>query len=144
MNKKPYVGVWLDHRRALLFWADEDAEMEIQEVESDYQEREEPTDSIEMASENGHAGGVPHASVEHRRREQLKHYYKKLDKLLKGASEIYLFGPGQAKKELFSLLEQDKGMRARIRDVDNADKKMTRRQMAARVREVFGLPRTSP
>lgn len=140
MNQKPLVGVWLDHRQALLFWADSDAEIDVEKLESDYQEEGEPTDSMGNSSATG--GAVQHASVEHRRKEQLKRYYKKLDKLLKKAKQIYLFGPGQAKKELAAILQKDKSLGAKIRGIENADKKMTEPQMIAKVREEFGLPKT--
>ncbi len=139
MDQKPYVGVWLDHRQALLFWAKESAELEEEVIESEYQEEGEPTDSFGVPNSPG--GGVAHASLEHRRHEQLKRYYKKLGRALRAARRIYLFGPGQAKKELASVLEKDKSLRAEIFDVESADKKMTRPQMAARVREKFGLPK---
>ena len=144
MNGKPYVGVWLDHRQAFLFWTDDDANIEMQKIESGYQEEGEPTDRIELSGESAGGGGVSHASLEHRRKEQLKHYYKKLDRVLNDAEDIYLFGPGQAKKECASKLKEDKNMRARIRGVENADKKMTEGQMAAKVRDVFDLPREMP
>lgn len=142
MKDKPFVGVWMDHRRAQLFWSDRDANVEMQEIQSGFQEEGEPTDNVEPATEQGHVGGgVEHARLENRRAEQLKHYYKKLDKTLRDADNIYLFGPGQAKKELANYLEQDKGLRARIQGVENADKKLTQNQKAARVRDFFDLPR---
>ncbi len=140
MSQKPLVGVWLDHRQALLFWADSDAEIDVEKLESDYQEEGEPTDS--MGNSTAPGGAVLHASVEHRRKEQLKRYYKDLDKLVKKAQQIYLFGPGQAKKELAAILQKDKSLGAKIRGIENADKKMTEPQMAAKVREEFGLPKT--
>jgi hypothetical protein len=143
MNNKPIVGVWLDHRRAQLFWADEEADIEMQEIKSEFQEEGEPTDNVEPATAPGHVGGgVEHARLENRRSEQLKHYYKRLDKVLRKAERIYLFGPGQAKKELAKFLEQDKGLRARIEGVENADKKLTQNQKAAQVRDFFDIPRS--
>jgi hypothetical protein len=143
MKDKPFVGVWLDHRMAQLFWADEEADIQVQEVKSEFQEEGEPTDNVEPGAELGHVGGgVQHAKLENRRAEQLKHYYKRLDKILRRAERIYLFGPGQAKKELASFLKEDKGLRARIQGVENADKKLTQNQKAAQVREFFDLPRS--
>ena len=141
MDQKPFVGVWLDHRKAILFWTNAEAEIDIVNVESNYQEENEPTDSLGMPDDTIHGGAVAHASVDHRRQEQLKQYYKKLDKMLRPARQIYLFGPGQAKKELASVLEKDKALSADIRGIQGADKKLTVPQMAAHVREEFGLPK---
>ncbi len=142
MNHKPYVGIWLDHRKSLLFWMNSSAETDMETIESGYQEEGEPTDSIEGALVGG--GAVPHAHVENRRREQLKRYHKKLVKALRHAGRIYLFGPGQAKKELAGVLENDKTLRAQLCGVEGADKNMTIPQMVARVREKFELPASDP
>ncbi len=144
MGQKPFVGVWLDHRQAFLFWLDDSADLSVTTLESEYQEEGEPTDSRGKPDATSSSGGVAHASVEHRRKEQLKHYYKKLHKSLRPAERIFIFGPGQAKKELVSVLEKDKGHRAEIIGVENADKKITRPQMAAWVRREFEMPVQTP
>lgn len=141
MKGKNFVGVWMDHRRAQLFWADQDANIETQEVQSGFQEEGEPVDNIEPSSEFAHAGGVEHAKLDNRRTEQLKHFYKKLSKILRDAEHIYLFGPGQAKKELANLLKDDSHVKGQIGEVKNADKKLTKNQKAAEVRDFFDLPR---
>jgi len=141
MKDRPFVGVWLDHRRALMFWANGQAEARIVEVESGYQEEGEPIDSVRAAAQVGHAGAVPHANLDSRRREQLKHFYKELDQRLRDAQEIFLFGPGQAKRELASLIRKDKGSRAQLKAVESTDKRMTQPQMMARIREFCSLPR---
>lgn len=140
MVQKPYVGVWVDHRSAILFRADKEGRMDMACIESDYQEEGEPTDIQGKPDSIGHVGGVSHASLEHRRQEQLKQYYKKLNRALRSAARIYIFGPGQAKKELAAVLKQDKSLKAEILGIDGADKKMTRPQMAAQVRRKFGFP----
>ena len=141
MKSKPFVGVWLDHREAHLFWADEQANVEAQYVQSEFQETGEPSERSHGNGPNGsQSGGVAHASLEHRRREQLNHYYKDLAKSLREADDIYVFGPGLAKKELAQVLAERVKLADRLRGVESADR-MTKPQMAARVREFFGLPR---
>ncbi|MBS3763704.1 MAG: hypothetical protein KGZ25_10430, partial [Planctomycetes bacterium] len=81
------------------------------------------------------------AHLDDRRREQLKHFYKELDKNLRPAEEIYIFGPGQAKKELANYLKGDKSLKAALKGIEGADKKLTRAQKAEQVREFFALPR---
>ena len=141
MKDRPFVGVWLDHRGAWLFWANEQAEIQTQRVESEYQEENEPTDLAPGGNPYTYGAAVTHASVERRRKQQLHHYYKKLDEVLRPARHIFLFGPGQAKRELMRVLEEDKNLRGRVQAVENADKKVTQAQMAARVREFFKLRR---
>lgn len=139
MDNRPFVGVWLDHREAFLIQADEQADMQTLRVGSDYQETIEPADRA-CGPGPGGGGAVPHASVERRRKEQLNHYYKRLTKALRAAEHIYLFGPGQAKKEFARALQAHKEVAGRIGAVENA-RQMTQPQMAARVREFFDLPR---
>jgi len=140
MKAKPFVGIWLDHREAYLCWADEQGEMDTQRVESEYQEEGEPADRASPGGVGVSGAGVPHASVERRRKEQLNHYYKRLVRALRAAREVYLFGPGQAKRELARAIEQHKDLSSSLKGVESAQT-MTRRQMAARVRGFFKLPR---
>jgi hypothetical protein len=142
MKDKPFVGVWLTHREALLFWADEKANVEIQRLESEYPE-EKGEVFLRPARKTGvYGSAVTNGSLERHRHEHLRHYYKKLDDILRPAKQIFLFGPGQAKRELANVLDGDKNFRARIRGIENADKKMTEAQMAALVRGFFKLPNT--
>jgi hypothetical protein len=140
MKNKPFAGVWLDHREALLFWADEKAEIHVDRTESGYQEEAEPTDRAPTHGPIPGAGVMAHASLDRRRKEQLNHYYKSLAKTLRPAEEIYLFGPGLAKKELAKAIQEHKDMAGKLKGVENADH-MTEAQKAAQVRKFFKLPR---
>ena len=139
MKDKPFVGVWMDHREAYLFWADEAADMQTSRVASEFQETIEPADRA-CGPGPGGGGAIPHASVERRRKEQLNHYYKSLARALNSAEHIYVFGPGQAKKEFARSVEERKDMARRLKAIENAGH-MTEPQMAARVRGFFGLPK---
>ena len=140
MKGKPFVGIWLDHREAHLFWADERAEIQIQHVTSGYQEEGEPSDRASSGGLGLSGVVVPHASLERRRKESVNHYYKQLLKALHRAEQIYLFGPGQAKRELAKVIGQHKDMDGRLSGVESAEA-MSESQMAARVREFFEVPR---
>ena len=139
MRRKPFVGVWLDHREAFLVWADEEQVLDTQRVASDYQETAEPVDRAPCAGAGSSSAVVPHASLDRRRKEQLGHYYKRLVKPLRSAEQILIFGPGMARKELAHALAEHKDLGGRVRGVESADH-MTARQMAAQVRRFFGLP----
>ena len=143
MKKKPFVGVWLDHREAFLFWADEEGDIETEYLKSDYQETSEPTERA-----TGFAGGFaqgavgpvfPHASVERRHMEQLKKYFKKLAAMLHDANQLYLFGHGMATKEFARFLGTRERLAERLQAVESFDR-MTRPQMIARVKQFFRLP----
>ena len=142
MCSKPLVGIWLDHREALLFWTDQEAEMQLQRIVSQYQETAEPVDRARPGGSGGPTPVLPHANVARRRKEQLNHYYRQLADRLHTAEQIYLFGPGQAKRELAQTLQGHKDISGRLRAVESADR-MTQPQMAARVRSFFRIPRES-
>ena len=140
MKNKPFVGVWMDHREAFLFWADSQADIRIQHVKSEYQETAEPVDRAGGGPRGVQGPVFVHASVERRRKEQLNHYYKQIVHILHTASEIYVFGPGLAKRELARTVQGHDDLADCLKAVENADH-MTQPQMAARVREFFQLPR---
>ena len=139
VKRNPFVGVWLSHREALLFWANEDGDMDTQHLKSEYQETAEPVERATQCAPGVIGPVFPHASVERRRKEQLKHYYKQLAKMLQGAKHLYLFGSGLAKHEFARFLREDKEFASRIAGVENAGH-MTQAQKVVRVRQFFRLP----
>lgn len=67
---------------------------------------------------------------------QQKEYYKKLGKIIHQYESVILFGPTQAKTELFNLLTADQHFAKVTINVQQADK-MTENQQHAFVRDFF-------
>jgi hypothetical protein len=67
---------------------------------------------------------------------QLAGYYVRLIRTLRDASELLIFGPGEAKRELKKALQKQKGLRVTVVGIESADK-MTERQIVAKVRGRF-------
>ena len=65
-------------------------------------------------------------------------YFKLLVDRLKAYDDIYLFGPTEAKDELYNLLVADKHFANKAINVESCDK-LTENQMVARVRKFFNL-----
>ncbi|MEZ4386005.1 MAG: hypothetical protein R3D98_00220 [Candidatus Krumholzibacteriia bacterium] len=65
--------------------------------------------------------------------QQLRRYYRKVVGALRGADEIYICGPGEARTELRKVIEALPNGAARIRAVQPADK-MTERQFTSPTR----------
>ena len=80
----------------------------------------------------------PGKKVQERRKHHLRRYYEQIIKATDDAHKILLFGPGGAKTELEKQINKSKGLSSKIVAVERADK-MTERQIAAKVREFFGL-----
>ena len=73
---------------------------------------------------------------EDRSKRQLREYYKEILRRISDADQILIFGPGEAKIELKKEIEKSKQSAARIKKIESSDK-MTKRQIAAKVRTFF-------
>ncbi len=123
---KKNIGVWIDHREAIIVTIADDEE-ETRRLES----------NVEKDSHG--AGGAPSETAEDMRARRLANhlnqYYAEVITHLRGADSILIFGPGEAKGELEKRLEQA-GLKRFVVGVSTADK-LTDRQIAARVRQRF-------
>jgi hypothetical protein len=127
MTKRKCLGIWMDHSNAFLLELVNDTIIQNTIVsEFTYSEKE-----FDL---NIHEKEV-HKKEQHKQ----SGYYKKLSEIIKGFREVVLFGPTEAKTELFNLLETDHLFEKIKIDVLNSDK-MTENQMHAFVREYFSLP----
>jgi len=135
---KPYLGVWVDHREVYLIWADEDGRTELRHADAHYPEKAKK--SYQATSGGGAFGGVaPHATLAEKQKREARRFYERVFKAIRNAENVYIFGPGQARKELLRRLQEHKDFNGRVRGVEGAER-MSEAQMAARVRRFFGLP----
>lgn len=126
MSKSTKLGIWMDHS---------DAHLIAFEKESS---------TIKIISNNFGHDDMQSALV---RSEQLMHnkrqqqnaaYYKKLGDAILIYSEVLLFGPTDAKMELFNILDADIRFEKIIIDVLAADK-MTENEQYAFVKKHFAI-----
>jgi hypothetical protein len=128
-SMKKDVGLWIDHRKAVLVILTAEGE-ETREIHSN------------LEKHDRFAGG-PHAaeaqSAEDMRdsgfTNQPGGYYDDVIACIRDAESIRIIGSGEAKGELEKHLER-KGLGGRIVGIETVDK-MTDRQIAARVRQRF-------
>lgn len=131
---KTTVGLWIDHRKAVIVKASEKGE-ETKEIESG------------VESQPGRLAGVRSTTAyeaqkvradDHRERKltgQLRDYYDEVISAIRGAESILIFGPGEAKGELDKRL-RGVNLGDRIVAVQTVDR-MTDREIAARIRAYF-------
>ncbi len=119
------VGVWIDHRKAVIVSFKENVE-EIHTVVSDVEKHVRYT------------GGVPEDQQEHRFTNHLKEYYDKVISFLHKSDSILILGPGEAKGEFEKRLIAD-SLGSQIVGIETEDK-MTDHQIAAKVKEHFLNP----
>ena len=127
------VGLWIDHKNAVIVSVDEKGET-IRKLESGakhvvYRGGPRPRTAYSAQYNQGDD------QLDKQYLLYLKKYYEKVIALLRGASGILIFGPGEAKVELRSRLERQKGTSPQVQ-VEPADK-MTDRQIVARVRRYY-------
>jgi len=120
MNNPKKLGIWMDHSMAhVMEFTDE--HFEVMTIESEYplKGQHQQTTAITQAQHN----------------KQYK-YYKKLGEIIKDYYQVILFGPTDAKVELFNLLSDDHRfvkIQVEIKETD----RMTRNQLHSFVNEYF-------
>jgi hypothetical protein len=130
---KRKVGLWIDHREAVIvFFTDEGEETKriTSNIEQDVRF------SAGSRSKDGWQGVSPEDMRDRRSENQLNRYYDDVIACIRDAESILILGPGEAKGELEKRLESKK-LRGRIVGIETVDK-MTDRQIAAKARQHFG------
>jgi hypothetical protein len=122
---KTEVGVWIDHRKAV-----------IASIAGQNEELKQVTSNMEKHVR--YSGGDQDSADDQRDKRftgHLNKYYDEVVACLRDADSVLILGPGEAKTELEARLDKE-GLRGRIVGIETADK-MTDRQISARVREHF-------
>ncbi len=121
---KTTVGLWIDHRKAVLvFGAGQEEEIKLINSKEEKQHGQsgisKPADDVRQRELTGH----------------LNSYYDEVIACIRDTDAILIFGPGEAKGELKKRLERD-NLDDRIVGIEPADK-LTDPQIAAHVRAHF-------
>ncbi len=123
---KKAVGLWIDHREAVIITVADEGEA-IQRIRSDV----EPHGRF-----SAHAPeGSPEDRRDRRFGEHLQRYYDEVIATIRDADAILIMGPGEAKGELAQRLEHAK-LSDRIVGIATVDK-LTEPQIAAKIRQHF-------
>jgi stalled ribosome rescue protein Dom34 len=123
---KREVGLWIDHKRAVIFsLSDEGAEIKRISSELNQQIRL-PSGSQKKSAE---------VQKNNRFTGHLNSYYDEVISYIRNAESILIFGPGEAKNELKKKLGIEK-LQENIVGMETADK-LTDNQIVAKVRRHF-------
>jgi hypothetical protein len=127
------VGLWIDHQKAVIVSVSDKGET-VNKIESGAKRIE-----WRARGRRYSADGAQYAQgedqLDNQFNEQLKKYYDRVAVALRGATEIFIFGPGEARTELKRHLLRAKGPSRHI-SVQPADK-LTEPQIVARARQYF-------
>jgi hypothetical protein len=127
---KHTVGVWIDHKRAVIVSASE-ARVTTKTLESDVEAH---------PHYSGQQDGGGEKKYEERHRQRLDQYYDEVIGQLGQPDALLIFGPGEAKLELKERLSRSKLRSEHIVEIETADK-LTDPQIMAKVKEHFRLDR---
>ena len=130
------VGLWMDHRRAVIVWVTERGE-EIERIESKVQKQLRRSGSSPLKGPFESQQVPADDSRERALTGQLNVYYDLIIGRIRHAESILILGPGEAKGELKKRMEREH-LGGRIVGIETVDR-MTDRQIAARVLERFQI-----
>ncbi len=124
------LGIWMDHSSAhLMEFTNDPIDTKTINSEFTHQVREQTLKKSESL-------------MDHKEQHEEAAYYKKLGEIMQKYDDIILFGPTNAKTELFNILQADHDFETIKIEVMQTDK-MTENQQHAFVREYFSKQMTS-
>ena len=126
MKTAKQLGIWMDHSIAHLM------ELKNSNIVSEIIEAE----SIIPEDEDIEINWKDESSIQNKERYNLSHYFKKLINVIKDYDEVLLFGPTDAKSELFNLIDNIHHMDM-IKIAIKTTDKMPEDQQLIFVREYF-------
>ena len=133
---KKLVGLWIDHDKAICVTLQGDTQA-VERIESNVEGHFRLSGGWRTRSPHGPQVIVSEQKPDERRKHQLHAYYKKLIAAVRGASSVYIFGPGEAPLEFQKEIAKLKRAAPKVAAVERADK-MTDRQVEAKVKKFFG------
>lgn len=125
MENKKQLGIWMDHSNAVLM------ELKNKIITTNNIESE---STPQVKEKSFVVKGEKHMHV--KEQHQQSSYYKKISDAIRNYHEVVIFGPTDAKVELFNLLKSDLLLADKKIEVKHSDK-MTENQLHAYVREYF-------
>lgn len=127
---KKEVGLWIDHREAVIITLQGKEEHTIQRIESNVEKRVRFSGAAE-------SNGSGEDKRDRRIEGHLDHFYDEVLTHMNDASAVLIMGPAEAKNEFLKRLET-RYPEIKIVNVEAADK-MTDAQIVAKVRRNFEL-----
>ena len=131
-EENKYQGIWLDRKIAYVFSYNGRA-LKTQIIESDIDNRPRYDGEGKSGGRFGDQYLAQDKKNDLRMKDQLNHYFKRIEDSVDPESELVLFGPADTKNKL-----EKSASLPNLKGIEAADK-MTENQMAAWVRDYFGI-----
>jgi len=130
------IGLWLDQTEAHFIHptvTTNEPENTASELASQVRHKGESADGVRLG---GFRSTNNENHKQHREQDALHKYYKELQHKLLEYDEIYIFGPGPARSELYNLMKEDAHFSAKNIHSESADH-MSENQLHAKVKAYF-------
>lgn len=127
------IGLWIDHKSAVIVTVTEKGAT-VRKIESGvthHEFRGAPHPKTAYSAQYGQGDD----QLDNQFLTHINKYYGQVIAALRGASQVLIIGPGEAKSEFSKRLGREKDSAPEIR-LEPADK-MTERQIVARIRKYF-------
>ena len=141
---KKYIGIWVDHKKAVIVTKkqpersyEEDVEISVTQISSNVERKV----RLSGGSRTRNTPWGPQevevdGKIEARQKQQLRKFYQQIVESINDADKIMIMGPGEAKLELKKEVGKSKALIHKIVDLYTSDK-MTDNQIAAKVKSYF-------
>jgi stalled ribosome rescue protein Dom34 len=131
---KNEIGLWVDHRKAVIVTLDNQKET-VQIILSTMEKHTRFSSGAHSDTPNDVNGSTAEDIRDRQFDLHLGKYYSDIAFNIRDADSILIFGPGEAKVEFASFLKKEK-LDGKIAAIETVDK-MTDRQIAAKVHDYF-------
>ena len=131
---KKDIGLWIDHREATIVMLTDTGE-EIKHILSNNGKHIHYSGSSHSKTPEGLKEVTSEDQRDRKFGNDLNKFYAEIIGMIRDATSIQIFGPGEAKGELVKRIEHA-GLNARVLAVETTDK-LTDHQILAKVRERF-------
>jgi len=129
------IGLWIDHKRAVIVTMKDEEEESLQVIESDIKQHSRYHGATHPRTPYSAQYQKGDDQLDKQYEGYLNKYYEKVLIHLRDADAVLIFGPGEAKIEFQKRLEHQKS-HPQIDGIESADK-MTDPQIIAKVRKHF-------
>lgn len=133
--KNPCLGIWIDHNLAKIFHFRDRREAYWTTVLSFVEPRHRTTGQTGVPLP-GHLGCNTESHDRNRREQELHRFYDRVIAEVPDDARLIVLGPGEAKRELISRMEQTRGNHLGVIHTETTPSKLTESQIMERVQRI--------
>ena len=133
---KRQTGIWIDTSKAIIVTLEGGKDEKISEIDSDVENNVYHDKEGNKGTFSGGHHGNSESKFENRKKEQLDFFIKEVLSYIKGADELFVFGPAETKIRLEQKIQDEKLFANKLKAVETADK-MTLNEIVAKVKKFY-------